>query len=612
MCTRACDLTRARVRMLEELFMNKTSKINTTFNVPNRTYFYGNHTKLSNVVACPDSFSAYQQRRKDVFLRLHSQHKATLQQNGYSLFYTFTYSELRIPKFLGVNVHDYNDIRWLFVSSGFINCLLRNFNTRLKYCLTSEFGEGKGKRGWHNNPHYHCILFLTPVDPSQPIISPLNFRTLIKSYWQGVKQSVLDKAKVEKRGILYHERIQPDNIEWDKEKMCKGYAQEGDKLGVVNSVNGLAYVVKYVTKDSSTRDVESAIPYAINEYLRYGVKDSQFMNDAIDNFVCCMSDDFSIPKEEYLLYGADVIYVHQKEWNKFFKEYKSLLYAKYMREYNVRHKVRFRASQGLGYDVFTSADFDKENATINTFRRDSQGNFIPFKEKICGQLYRQWFYKVEKHKVWSNTQNKEIIENFYRPNGNLIDYKLRHYDDTLSKVNQMFTDTWNDMCIKENFLKFGKCFWSDYICACKNEIEFNNLILKQYDRLILSICRCDREIGRCELVRRLSLFSVVYNSRTYDRDFECQINGRNDYCRFLLEAFYAPFHKERYLDYINNKEYSSNQISYESHPYFESCMEVYHFCNWYREVRAFCQGREYFRTYEERRIARQRLQGLGC
>ena len=153
-----------------------------TMRVKNETYFHSFETKRYNKVPTSLSFSCFQQRRKDVSQRLLAEYDNVKLHNGYALFYTFTYSEKRIPKFFGVNVHDYRHLRQFFVSSGFMATLKRYFNVTLKYCVTSEFGEGKGKRGYHNNPHYHSILFLYPIDESKPIITPVDFRCLIKSY----------------------------------------------------------------------------------------------------------------------------------------------------------------------------------------------------------------------------------------------------------------------------------------------------------------------------------------------------------------------------------------------------------------------------------------------
>lgn len=49
----------------------------------------------------------------------------------------------------------------------------------MKYICACEAGEGgtaeHHKRGLGNNPHYHFIFFVTPVDKSTPCIDPKSF-----------------------------------------------------------------------------------------------------------------------------------------------------------------------------------------------------------------------------------------------------------------------------------------------------------------------------------------------------------------------------------------------------------------------------------------------------
>lgn len=579
----------------------------TQLNILNKTYFHSSSTTDTNVISSPSSFSAYMSRRKDVFQRLYAEFKHTIELGGYSVFYTFTYSEHSITKFLGHNVHNYSHLRDFFVNSGFTKSLERNFNTKLKYCITSEFGEGKGKRGYHNNPHYHGVMNLTPINPNEPIISPTDFKNLAKSYWQGLN----DDTKT-----LYTDRICPFNICENKDTMKYGFLQEGDNEGVIYSPSALMYVVKYVTKDSTTLSTEESIKSSIDFYFKYEcLFDKDWLRDAIDNFICTIDEnDFSeygIHKNDWLAFGDDIIYSCSCAWDRFLLDYIPSCRSAMLKEYNRNYKPRFRASQGLGLSVFSSADFNKEDATINSVRC-ANGALIPTKEKITGQLYRHWFYRVEQHEVWSPTQGKMVVTNFYRPNGNLSRYKKEHLTERLNSSQSIFNTWLSEMTNKNNYILFAQLKNKSNICDV--EMTTNELLTKyeyDYGEFTSKLARLIERFGRNELVSRLSIYHCIYRSRSYNYCFECEINPIDDYNYFVDAERYNSFKEIRYdlsnnITSINNKDL----MHYENHPYFAEIMPLYYECVQYGDCSSWLRQKRFFEQDRNKRLARQLIQGL--
>ncbi len=63
--------------------------------------------------------------------------------------------------------------------------LLRKYGTTFKYFVGAQLGDGKGERGFHNNPHYHVLFFLENANNDKfpyKKIDPKDFRHLVRMY----------------------------------------------------------------------------------------------------------------------------------------------------------------------------------------------------------------------------------------------------------------------------------------------------------------------------------------------------------------------------------------------------------------------------------------------
>ncbi|QCS36006.1 hypothetical protein [Capybara microvirus Cap1_SP_84] len=172
--------------------------------------------------------------------RMYYEYLNCIDKGGFVAFVTLTYNNKALYHFYGLPVPDSRNLRYLLHDSYFAHeCARSGYN--FKYFITTELGEGKGKRGFANNPHYHCLLYFTPSTPEYNRFFITRYVDLIKKYWQG------------------------DNGEdWNAAKF--GHVEPGDNYGIVNSSSAFSYVSKYVTKSSTDIHRERIVAARSKEY----------------------------------------------------------------------------------------------------------------------------------------------------------------------------------------------------------------------------------------------------------------------------------------------------------------------------------------------------------
>ena len=228
----------------------------------NKTHYHDQFTRIYNEVPDDDSFAFESSKRISYQQRLYWEFEACKMMKGKTFFYTFTYNDNALPKYMGLPVFDYSHVRKL--TNGRIQKeLLRKYGYECHYAIFPENGEGgeshnyKGKRGKGNNPHYHAVFFLFPrlmrdekgsiilplkrdLSVSQPReITALKFRELVRSVWQYSTTLVKDE-----QGKWMHKDVYTD---WKNARF--GHCQEGSNLGEVKNEDPFGYIAKYCTKD---------------------------------------------------------------------------------------------------------------------------------------------------------------------------------------------------------------------------------------------------------------------------------------------------------------------------------------------------------------------------
>ena len=125
-------------------------------------YFVLGKDKVRNSFSSSESYLARKSKIEGYESRLYWQYRYCQDVGGQTFFYTLTYSDKNLPEMYGQPCFDYEDLRDLF-TGGFRKMLLRKYGTTFKYFVGAELGDGKGSRGFGNNPHYHVLFFLEPA-----------------------------------------------------------------------------------------------------------------------------------------------------------------------------------------------------------------------------------------------------------------------------------------------------------------------------------------------------------------------------------------------------------------------------------------------------------------
>ena len=162
----------------------------------NRSIHYDLFKPLTLSVPCGKCEECRMQLVKEWFCRAYYEY--AFSDNKMSFFYTLTYNNYFLPTYYGVPHFSRRHIQ-LFLKR--LRRYLQKLGIRLRYIISCEFGELKGRS------HYHALFFLNKE------INPYYFFKLVEKAWS------------------------------------YGFVKPGNNVGVVDSCNGIQYVVKYIAKD---------------------------------------------------------------------------------------------------------------------------------------------------------------------------------------------------------------------------------------------------------------------------------------------------------------------------------------------------------------------------
>lgn len=510
--------------------------------IRNRTnYFDPSSTRTNIVVSSPFSYQSRQQKVEGYETRLYYQFLYCRDHGGQTFFYTLTYNDKSIPKIYGINCFDYEDLRDL-LTGGLRKILLRKYGTRFKYFIGAELGDGKGSRGFHNNPHYHILFFLEPAeDPKYPYIkiTPREFRHLIRKYWQGFDEST-------------------DG--WKNYNQAKyGIAHEGDNEGLVFDFRACMYVAKYVCKDAKLKAQESRIRSLLWKHLddKFSHSDEfwrDFFNTQLrpifssplsqtsQEFILEYFPDSSVPSEiSYFRPYCNMFLDHFHLWDLLLK-FKVCYYEPFLNdallEYRNRYCNKARISQGTGlYALEFIKDFTDPRIPIPSAKG-------PKYRPICLYYYRKLFCDIVKD---PNTGN-----NLYLLNDAGQKYKLSKLQGCLSRIKDEAKHS-IDLLTSCPTL-FDLMLKSDVNDGLKMSYPLFLRHLKELDISLDSLCQ------------RYAEFKFIYSGRYYLASQSPEINPTLDYSRFIKPSYYSmSFDKDGLQSFLDSH---SDYLSYEKHKYF--------------------------------------------
>ena len=538
----------------------------------NRTnYFIPGKDKVKVRFSSPDTYQSRNIKIEGYETRLYWQYRYCQDHSGQTFFYTLTYNDKAMPTYLGQNCFDYEDLRYLF-TGGFRKMLLRKYGTTFKYFVGAELGDGKGERGIHNNPHYHILFFLEPAkDDRYPyqVIDPIEFRHLVRLYWQGFDESV-------------------DGYR-DYNEARYGIAKEGENDGLVKDFRACMYCAKYVCKDVKLKQFEDEIEHKLRFKYETDLSLSQeFAKKFFDEFInpqyniplnarktkwtfpgpidlmeYLLPDYFSFYKDcgidyqsqslNYLDFARNLMAKRPEVSSVWDSMYNSFLDEKVhqsLNEYRNRYCNKCRISQGVGDYALDHID-DKMNPIIQ----------VPSKKGFKNRPISMYYYR----KLYTDVVKDAKGQNMRILNQLGIDYKVSKLSSQLKS--------------KEDLVKSYIGLMTDRtigrtLFETMRSSDINTEVYFHYDEWISDFHKYYEEDIQ-NIIRRYAEYKLVYE----DRFFKVKSLGDNssvvfpdidlfnDYRTFIrpsyCDGYYDPFGVISFIE-SNSEDY----MAYYTHPYF--------------------------------------------
>lgn len=394
------------------------------------TYYNNEHLRTKIRVPSPSLMTSQLSRQRGYAMRACYEYKYCKDNNGVAYFATFTYNDSSVIN-LSLNGFNYgnfcnNKSFRLFLVNYLYKKVQRLYNCRFTYFCTGELGEGKGKRGYANNPHFHVIFYLYPIDSNSLLPTEAEFFTLLRDYWQG--KDISDKQRY-RYGIV---------------SGSKG------RSSVINSDDAIQYVSKYVTKDDNYFSKSCKLrQYIVDYFLQlHFTSDDLFYRelDFLPHFHKYWRKCSIIDISTLNLYLQQVFFNFYDDTDTSSIDDVTDIAFKYLSNYLLPKTL---LSQGLGLYG-------------NTFVTDWHNPKLPYKTghgivnfPIPLYLYRKQFYEVEYFKV---TDRYLIVLNrtHYKPNQFYIDIKK------------------DELTFTKNFVSFCSHLYNDIRCFLN--VPLSNLV----------------------------------------------------------------------------------------------------------------------------------------
>ena len=534
----------------------------------NRTkYFDPSKDKTYVTFQSPETYASREIKKEGYETRLYYEFLWCSENNGQTFFYTLTYNDAHIPKYLGQNCFDYEDLRYL-LNGGFKKKLLRKYGTNFRYFVGAELGDGKGERGMHNNPHYHILFFLRDAqDERYPYvqISPEDFRHLVREYWQGFDQDT-DGRKPFQEALF-------------------GIAKEGENCGLVTDFRAVGYVSKYVCKDIALVDHEKKIRRKLG--YKYSTKykntfDSymDFFHDYIYRLVNTplnpsktkwkyddkqvfkmLSEnvpisflDLEFQDDGWMNYREEMIvstinFYHL--WNEYYdyvNKHSQALVDDDIRVYRNRYTNKCRISQHTG-DYALNFISDPMNPTIP----------MPSKRGIKNRPIGLFYYRKMFTEIFTDLNGKTT--RILNPLG--IEYKCANIQKNIDKLaNKIQT---NLIALRDNEKLYKQMIASDV----------NTDVFASFKDFQSMLSKALSENNISNICQRYAEYKLVYEDRflevKLDRDTGeyCfpDISVLSDYRRFITPSVGSVSRSSRRLNvFLENTP--EDYIPYYAHPYF--------------------------------------------
>lgn len=353
---------------------------------------FKNHTFLRGVdpetlaVPCGHCAQCRQQKINEFTFRSYNEYLSTLKKGGFTIFETFTYSDVFVPLYAGFRFFNKKDVTD-FLKRLRISLTRANYHVtgNFKYIISSEFG------GTTYRPHLHALFFVTI-----PGLTAYQFNRFVRKAWSRKDYSFgfTDRKKVEDR--------------------------------IIGSIYGLRYVCKYITKDdnvvnalkysSHSQFVEFMYDLAKNDGLNlYDLKMFQ-LREYFSTFkeVFPDTEDLTIFNPMYISKGLGLSFLENIEYDDLFNEQ---IVPVTTRKLQMKFQVPSYYIRKLFYDYNKST----KRYVLNDIGRQY---FIDYKNKYITEKYESLTFLKEQYKGI----------NFDTPK--FRQYGIKSFDDVLTYIDK--------------------------------------------------------------------------------------------------------------------------------------------------------------------------------
>lgn len=507
----------------------------------NTKFFLPGKTRVYNEIPSPKTYMAKVNKIQSYETRLYYEYLNCTNNNGQVFFFTLTYNDRHVPKYDDQPCFDYNDLRNL-TTGGFNKILQRKYGIQFKYFISAELGDGKGVRGYHNNPHYHILFFTYPSkikkeskDYHEYIkIDPIEFRSLIRTYWQGFDQDITGAR--------------------DYRRYCKyGIVSEG-KYGIdVHDFRGIYYCAKYVCKDATLEAYE----YNLENKLRIKYEKYRFSAKSYKDYIRANPE---IMKEGYIdeqgvsefdnVFNYNIresIEPYREDYSHFCDEKIEEMVHEKICEFRNRYSNKCRISNGVG-DLALQY-FDKDD-TIK----------VPTAKGVDVRNISLYYYR----KKYTEIINKD--GKLYRIlNKEGIEMKIRNLPSTIEKIITKTNPILHLMVENERIYKTFA------------ESKFNRsapLEHKQFLSYFNTLNSYENILQRYAVYKTVYAFRFFHVPTMRRRNSRNILNIENDYRRFLASpiGWMAP-NDNGASEFLHNN--GENWMAYSSHPYFYKYSRIF-------------------------------------
>lgn len=531
----------------------------------NTNYCNPEYTRFYNEFQSPDTYGYRQSKIEGYENRLYYQFKWCEDHDGQSFFYTLTYNDRALPR-IGFGkkkrvCFDYEDLRD-FLTGGFRKKLLREYGSTFKYFIGAELGDGKGKRGLENNPHYHALLFIENANnPRFPYkkITEKELTHLVRLYWQGFDEDTdgytdYQEAKYGIVGVSDEGALVKD---FRAEKYCGKYVCKDLRLKRYEIRLRQDLKFYYESRSRWCRDVREA---ALNSWFAEDLELKRSINTLAELYTPVFYKQWShdlrlkgdlVADVPYYLFIDNYVVENklQQEWKIFVDNWVADNVRLKINEYRNRYCNKCRCSQGLGDYALQFISNPLEPRIL-----------LPDKNGLKMRPIGMYYYR----KLFCDTFKDPKGQNLYVLNDLGRQYKLHNAPRIIARMAKKAKSNFSVL----NEALYDKMLHSDINTTISFSLTWDrlNAILKNYEEENNNKDKIFEDYGTYKLIYENRYCKLFYSPAAFEWSFPF-INPLGDYERFLtpgyLVADYRPGRIDRFLTNV-----PEDYVSYDAHPYF--------------------------------------------